>query len=386
MRNTVNIIKNKKARFSNNFCFKRFENANKCYQFYMNNIKNNTEGIVRCPYGYACYFYKNIVISSIIDNKICDLKCILARNRYLRKSLKIEEKVKILSNEELEELITNIKIQNEFDIYRDTFHDLNNNNRPLKDIVERINNLLNDSTLTNLNRLFKVFEEHKCMISQVNDVFKKLEIYKMEILDIDEIKNIILKDKALKNRKLYDLKSNLEFIDYRIRYLKRLVNNEYNCYTESYKKNLNIHKIITKLKYAFECTMKKKEQNLNFISSNEIEKFDIVAYDDIYLGFFILFENAIKYSPLGSTINVITNHLKGNAIEIIIENESSYISNVDILTKRGTQGENCKDGSGLGLSIAEEIFAASDLTLSVNYNGGKFICTIVKNEYLTAIN
>lgn len=381
MRNTVNLIKNKKAKFSDGFCTNRFVSSAKCYNFYIKNIQNNFEGLTRCPYGYACYFYKNIVLSSIVDEKNCDLKCILSRVGYMRRQLNINQKVKILSVQQLEKLLLDTKQQNELDAYRDTFHDLNNNNRSLKDLVEKITPFFNENLILHLNKLFDIFEQHNVNLLQVNDFLSKLRIYKEEIKRIDEIKNEILKDKILQDSKFYDLKSNFEFIDYRIRYLKRIVNSDYNHHLETFKKDLSVHKIIKKLVYAFESTLRKKDQKIELNVDNYGESYNIIAYDDIYLGFFILLENAVKYSSLGSKINVYISRNTEHYVEVIIENDSEYISNTDLLTKRGTQGDNYKDGSGLGLSIAEDIFAASNLVLTVSYVHGKFLCIIKNNEY-----
>lgn len=394
MKNTINIIKNKKAQFFEKFCANKFMKSEKCYKFYIRNFESDFEGITKCPYGYACYFYKNQVISSIIDYKYCDLSRIISRNGHLNRTnfmkknrrsdrSEIVNNVKVLSENELEKLIEDTKKQNELDLFRDTFHDLNNNNRSLKDIVEKLNNFLDEDILMKLRELFQIFDKHNEILYHVNDTSSKLQIYSSEIKQIDEIKNSILKDINRKNKKNYSLVRNLEFIDFRIRYLNRICISDH--HTAIYKKELNVVKIITKLKHAFESTLIKKSQKID-IKVNDIEdKFRIIAYDDIYLGFFILLENAIKYAPMNSQINVFIIN-ENNNIKIIIDNQSNYIGKTNLLVKRGIQGENCKDGNGFGLSIAYDIFCSSNMSFTIKYENNHFICVISKNELCVISN
>lgn len=378
MKNTINIIKNKKAKFTDGFCAKKFDKSKKCYEFYMSNFQENYEGIKKCPYGYVCYFYKNQVISSIVDDTYADLKCILSREKFINKYNKGNDyNIKILSKLELQSLIDNNKKQYELDIYRDAFHDLNNNNRSLKDIVEKIEDLLSEQIKENLKKLFDIFDKHNETISFANDVPSKLEIYSSELLQIDKIKSIILKKIPTNKHEFYRLKSNLEFIDYRIRYLNRIVEDDY--HSELYKKELDIVKIISKLKYAFTSTLIKKGQSIIIEKNDNEDIINLIAYDDLYLGFFILFENAIKYAPMNSNI-IVNISCVNECINISIENESKNIEETGMLITRGFQGNNHKDGNGLGLSIAYDIFCESNLSFSVEYLNSKFVCKIQAND------
>lgn len=375
MKNTINSIRYKKAKFTNKFCEKRFDVSKKCHKFYLLNFEKGKSGMVKCPYGYACYFFKNIVLSSIVNEKYSDLKTIYFRSRHLKKSVNRNLDFKILTDSELDKLIRDTEQQYELDIYRDTFHDLNNNNRSLKDLIEKIEPLLNERILDELKELFNIFELHNFNLSSVTSFGDKLKIYKNEIEEIDKIKTSLLKEKAMRDKKIYDLRSNLEFIDFRIRYLQRLVDADY--HREKYRMDLNILSIITKLKYAFVSTLNKKQQRIEVHLNNNIkENYNINCFDDIYLGYFILLENAIKYSPLGSTIDVYIDIKDEKKIIVKIMNNSEHISNTKNLTRRGHQGENYKDGSGIGLSIADDIFVASNLLLTTDYDEGIFTCII----------
>ena len=79
--------------------------------------------------------------------------------------------------------------------------------------------------------------------------------------------------------------------------------------------------------------------------------------------------------------NIIVNiSCVNECINISIENESKNIEETGMLITRGFQGNNHKDGNGLGLSIAYEIFCESNLSFSVEYLNSKFVCKIQAND------
>ena len=379
MKNSIDSILNMKAEFDNLFCSNKYKTYKKCFNFYKKNIAEKKEGVVKCPYGYACIFGDSNVTSSLVDAEISDLALINSRDNYNKRVLKIETNHQIITKEELESILNNPNLEEELDIYKDTFHDLNNNNRYMKDVVENLTTTfkINQKILFYLENLFVIFDEHKKSIAKNTNSNDKLVLYKKEISDISIITSHLLNNKKLKSKQYRELKSNIEFIDYRIRYLKRKINFRNNHHDETFLKNLNLHKIITKLKYAFGSAFKKKEQEL-IISANTNKEISIKAFDDLYLGFFILFENAIKYSPLRGTITIEILYKEDECIEVNIKNQSKSITNPKVLVSRGVQGDNNKDGSGLGLSIAKNIFSCSNFDLKVNYKNGVFICSVLR--------
>ena len=168
-----------------------------------------------------------------------------------------------------------------------------------------------------------------------------------------------------------NLKNNLGFIDYRIRYLKRLTEGNGNLHQDKFLKDLNIHSMITKLRYSFKATLAKKQQDIK-IHSPENLLHTFRGHDDVFLGLFILLENSIKYAPLNSIIDIYINNNTDNEINIEISNISDYIDDINYLKYRGVVGSNHKEGNGLGLNIASQIFDASNIEFEFEFKDNKF--------------
>lgn len=367
--NDINSIVNSTAKFNIEFCKKKFYSSNKCKNFYLDNLKNPTEEINICPFGYACIFGKSKIISSIIDDKYSNIKIFKKRMKYNNKYSNAKTKLQILSSKELENLIISLRQEDIYNEYKDTFHDLNNNNRYLKDIIDKLELNEKQANIKYLiDNLMNIFEEHNIKLNECDDTYSKLNLYIEEIDQIDKIKSKLLKCNIIKS---LDLNNNLSFIDYRIRYLKRLTENNGNIHQDKFIKNLNIHSMITKLRFSFKATLAKKQQELK-INSPKYRLPSFKGYDDVFLGLFILLENSIKYAPLNSTIDVNINSINKNRIDIEISNTSEKIKDINYLKYRGVVGSNHKEGNGLGLNIASQIFEASNIEFNLEYKDNKF--------------
>lgn len=201
------------------------------------------------------------------------------------------------------------------------------------------------------------------------------DIYSKTIENIENccsiLKNLCNKYKN-KNGDLLPITKTLfefnSFIDFRLRYKKQLMANEE--HEDRQFKILNLHKILYKLKTILNFSAKKKSIILNMSHSNG--EYLISALDEIYLGFFIIIENAIKYSPMDKEINIVISDID-NRYVITIENSSEDvgINNANELIIKGIQGNNHKDGSGFGLFIANEIFHATRGNFNVNFDKKK---------------
>lgn len=357
----------KKALFARNvtfncgFCDKKFSSQSKCIRFYETNRNLIQNEVVVCPYGYTCIFGNESIISSIVDDTYCNLKLVLSRDNYSKRNGQKTYVQNIVTSLELQQMIDELKNDTFFHVYRDTFHDLNNNNRYLIDCFDSIPNYIknqNKDISFLINALSSIFLSHKKLIEAVSSDSEKLSIYRREINSIEDFnKQLLSLTKTLDHSSVQNLKRNLEFIDFRIRYLKRIVDYDGDYHKTYYIKRLKVMSILTKLKYAFANPAHKKNQVIK-INNDFSEELQVEAYDDVYLAFFILYENAIKYAPFNTTISITISIFDEN-VYINISNVSEYIGeNVD-LCLRGVQGDNKKDGNGLGLTIANEIFLAS---------------------------
>lgn len=371
--NDINSIAHSTAKFDVEFCNRKFYSSSKCKSFYLNNLKTIVEEIKVCPYGYACIFGKSKIISSLIDDKHCNLTILKNRTKYNNKCSKNVTKITILSSEELKQLVLSLKKEDVYNEYRDTFHDLSNNNRYLKDIIEKLElneKIKNQRKIINLiDNLMNIFETHNNKLKECIDIDSKRALYIEEINEIDDIKNMLLKIDYVTS--ISDLKNNLGFIDYRIRYLKRLTEGNGNLHQDKFLKDLNIHSMITKLRYSFKATLAKKQQDIK-IHSPENLLHTFRGHDDVFLGLFILLENSIKYAPLNSIIDIYINNNTDNEINIEISNISDYIDDINYLKYRGVVGSNHKEGNGLGLNIASQIFDASNIEFEFEFKDNKF--------------
>lgn len=371
--NDINSIAHSTANFDVEFCKRKFYSSSKCKSFYLNNLKNIVEEIKVCPYGYTCIFGKSKIISSLIDDKHCNLIMLKNRAKYNNKCFKNSIKFTILSSEELRQFILSLKNEDVYNEYRDTFHDLSNNNRYLKDIIDKLK--LNEKNKNQkkikdlVDKLMNIFETHNNKLKECINIDSKRALYVEEIDEIDTIKNMLLKIEYVTTTS--DFNNNLRFIDYRIRYLKRITGGNGNLHQDKFLKDLNIHSMITKLRYSFKATLAKKHQDLIIHQSkNLLHTFK--GYDDVFLGLFILLENSIKYAPLNSIIDIYISNSDTDKINIVISNTSDYIDDINYLKYRGVVGSNHKEGNGLGLNIASQIFEASNIEFEFEFKGNKF--------------
>ncbi len=369
------LIISKSVSFNCDFCNSKFFSHSKCYNFYLKNINLRQNEVLVCPYGYACIFGNESILCSIVDDTYCDLNLIRRRNMYAKRNNQKIEIERIIAKAEFEKIYNDLKNDTFFHVYRDTFHDLNNNNRYLIDCYDNIPIIIknqNNEMNCFIDKLSNIYLMHKNNIDNASTDSEKMQIYKIEIEKIDEYnKKLLTIVKHIDDSVINNLKRNLEFIDYRIRYLKRIVDLDGDYHKEGYIKKLKIMSILTKLKYVFSNPANKKKQIIKIISNlNNSDELQTEAYDDLYIAFFILYENAIKYAPFDSIISILIDNCDGY-IKVKISNESDDIGDANLLS-RGVQGKNKKDGNGLGLTIANEIFTASKFDFNVYYDNHYF--------------
>lgn len=102
----------------------------------------------------------------------------------------------------------------------------------------------------------------------------------------------------------------------------------------------------------------------SYYSSNVIKN-----YSDIYIAFFSIIENAIKYSIYGETINFdLVDYDKETHVKISNRCESLKVTDINRLTEKGFRGENGKgsiQSSGLGLHLVKEIFEKGEVDFNI---------------------
>lgn len=83
-----------------------------------------------------------------------------------------------------------------------------------------------------------------------------------------------------------------------------------------------------------------------------------------------LIDNALKYSPNDSVINITVNDTPSPRVEISDQGPGFLLDEIDTLTGRFTRGKNAIDttGSGLGLTIASDVATAHQGSLNMKNN------------------
>lgn len=198
----------------------------------------------------------------------------------------------------------------------------------------------------------------------------KLELATKKILS-NEPENI--------KRNEQDLYDFFHLVEYRIRYFKRLT--EINKTKKDLEiKDINLHKILTKLTRMFNHYATNMKIEIKFQSSPNLN-YDIKAQDDVYLAIFILLENALKYTDFNDKIYItLGKNTLSNELYITIKNRANEIGVVDAneLKEKNKRGLNATVGNGLGLYIANEILKKQKIELNLKYIDHYFIAEITK--------
>ncbi|MGI6711091.1 MAG: ATP-binding protein [Bacilli bacterium] len=373
-----------------NFCKKNyFKNNSKCLKFYKKMILINYEGFKNCPYGYTCFFRRDYIFTSLLIEFCSEIGKIKKRYKYNNdkeyKNLKIYD---ISIKDKIEKFA---RFEEAFNIKSNGFHDLKNWNTNIRDLIETISpkdrkdenveyiigqynsiyekikdnhNSKKENIILSTDNIDERIEKLKNRNKLYDDIFDFIEKI---VLDIDFRYNKIKKTLKDKSNGINDLFEVHKIFDFRLRYQKRLLNFEID--DEKELKYLNLHRNLKKLEKLFIYSAKKKQQTIKIKSANE--EYSVYAHDDIFLAFFILIENTIKYSPKGGQIEIeLKKDRLANKLTIIFINESDYISQESCsrLTEKGFQAENYKEGSGLGLFLANQILLSSGCNYTNNYD------------------
>jgi len=289
------------------FCKHNFSNDHKKCKKYYSELKHNltTNKVIVCPYGFSTVVYDDNVYTGIILSE--DMQ-----NRQLINNLKSRQE-KIINfitfprNRIISILDTTKKDTEHFSTIEDAFHDF-------KNIMYSVANIL---------------EKHENYSNVDDNDFKTLlglsDLMRNRIRVIDEIND---------DNRTYNNKS-------------------LQC----------IHPLFYKLKNMMITLIKKKDLVLSLEKNTQYNKFELS--EEVFLGIFIIFENAIKHAVPKSTIYItFDEHRKINTTYVEIENESFVIYEEEIpkLTNRGYRGINTiSNGTGLGLSKAVKLFNRNNI-------------------------
>jgi len=134
-------------------------------------------------------------------------------------------------------------------------------------------------------------------------------------------------------------------------------------------KRINISPILTNMVQQFKISAKNKKIKIDY-SPLEEDYYVRGNKKQIEILFSILLENAISYSPSGTTIKIITKKIEGPRLYIGIEDQGIGIPEKNIgnifneFFRSNNAAEFHKNGTGLGLSVAREIIAIHNASIN----------------------
>lgn len=300
-------------------CQKNIEEKNKKCQNFYENISSDFEkqDIYECPHGLCAFKTKDAIYTCLnIVEKNNMKKLVPNFKRYNQNINQFTQ----YSLSQITRIIDEYEKRNyETQIRRSTIHDIKNASKHFADLVE--------------------------------DVKSDSEI--MEIVK--------------SNDKLLSLEEGYNLVQYRLEYHDKLLNYEEKSNDMA---NINFHQAITKLTKILMYRGIKKGVQIKFVG-HYYNSF--LANKDLYLMYFILIENALKFSTENSEveINFLPSSIE-NQLVVDISNECHSMNKeetekVFISGFRGESAIKTSKGSGLGLALAKKIADTSNVRISCEY-------------------
>ena len=381
----------------------------RCFSF-LKSLNNGSWEV--CPSGYSAIKQsKHCLCGCFISNKQFDKK---KRNRAARMK---KEEVDIILPIEAEKIFKMLDQDIFIDSYSAFIHDFSHSIGFLKTHLESCS--IYKKHISSLSAVIKCYGEIIDCFNSYNDNYvskPKLDDWLKnrenldEVLDcynrkaksyldlIDSIHPLFVKMETIVDLAFEETKGNHELDDheknkiYSMLYMKDLFNCQLEYASKSYlvnfgidknflspPKRVDVYKTLQKLVYLLKTPAKSKDLDGIFIKGKSHLTPSIT--EDVYLGFFILLENSLKYARQKTKVEVEVKDISKDTCRVVITNHSDYISreSLDKLTEIGFRGENSKnkESHGMGLAIAKVIFDQSNTCLSFGYENGVFYTTIV---------
>lgn len=393
----MNFIKLYSDRFDaqsigNGLCKKNCDKG-RCKSFLVSKYGTFSTGI--CPYGFSCVFEYDLVCCGVSIDGYFNEKKIKGHMQNFK-----DMKIIKVSKEEHEELKNFLYAYYSYTITSQTKHELANFVGYLKSILEICipTTCIHSDAIAISLQMVDIYEIFENEVSNYYDfirvelrnknnipmIFKdKLKLslfYKLTNLYAKMINDIY--KKALEFKRIVGRNSdyekeygvNKEFLS--LIFLNDLFINriEYQNYIFTTEDTLqekkiikyNWYKVATKYSKIMGYSAAKKKTRFIFKGSSHN---DFEADSNLYMAIFIVFENAIKFTPYGELIHVYFID-SDEECEMIVENKCKRISTVDkdILCKRGYCGDNSSQltSNGLGLFLVSQILKSNSISFDIS--------------------
>lgn len=323
------------------FCRQHHDNP-KCKSFYKELKKE--QGLVRCPYGYCAEIVDlgkmELIVTGMDIETISDRKAV-ARNCHKldflpRLPMKVYQRTRQEFANFIEQHISNLSEEMQ----------TMSSNAELEEKGQRLDDLLHE--MRKLNAQLKISTE-----DFNNCLFGDVEMRSRYATDIYTTSNLM----SLR-MDTYDFETNPLL------------------FTQSSKIPVPIYKRVEKCYKCLESERRKKSLRVKLLG-NSYGTFEGTSI--IELALFIIIENAIKYSPKNTDINISFEESDNN-LSVTFENYAICPNGHELqqLTNRGFRSQRVIDltktqGRGLGLYIVNQICAISNIQLRISVNRKDFI-------------
>lgn len=314
------------------------EKNKNCQNFYKKVCDSEKkQEVFVCPYGLCTYKTEKDIYTCLNISGKADLKKIVPNFKRYKQDIRqftqysLSQIVRIVSEFE--------KLDHETQVRRLTIHDIKNATKHFIDLVEDVKS-----------------DEKVIKIAAANDkLFSSVEGYNL--------------------------------IQYRLAYHDKLLNYEDYNVEMAY---INFHQAIKKLSKLLMYRGIKKDVQIKF--KGECRR-SFNANKDLYLMYFILLENALKFSLEHSSVDVNFTFTKEQELKVEISNvchpiESEEIEHIFISGYRSESAVKSTKGSGLGLTLAKRIADVSNVQLKCRYEmitekNGKFTIECIHKREAT---
>lgn len=383
--------------YETSFCQKAIKKeCPKCMNFYKNLESLDPKQVTRkiCPFGYTTIIFNNHFITSLIDSEKSLIR-IRRRDIYNNKLSKTNyslDDYSLLSNEQQKTIEKLIVLYDEYETIKPLLHDISNSISSFLDFEWKHN-----CTLT--NNLLEGYKEINCKLIDLKSYKTRYLIIMNSSTNYDEIhKEFIVKIDSFKKKINYLYNESELFKDITdeeasflsgfglyntlINYYSRISNqNSMDTTTNVHKP----HKMLKKLQRMLSYKANKRQVNIEFTQQSNLNSKTINNISDIYIAFFSIMENAIKYAINNTTISIDIIDLE-NTVHVKISNKSEHIDIEEInnLTKLGYVGKNSigkLTSSGYGCYLADQIFKKAKINYWNEYYEGNFVANVLLTNF-----
>lgn len=306
------------------YCKKNSLCNQRCLKHYRD-ICNRKEGIYTCPYGFNSYVFTK-------ESDIIVFTSLRIKDKYDKKRVmpKIQNEKKL--NREIDEETLNI--------YRDAYEQFFENEKKYDEYADFVNAIFHD-------------------IRKFNSQIK--------------IKNDIISRQAGANNRYDQIRTASQSIQKTCWFLTVRLDAFYLAADQNFlagdtKTSYNIYKIFDKMHRCMKEQEEKKNLLVDFNTNRSLK--NMMAYDSIELLPFILMDNAIKYAPYGTKIEI-NFYEKEDMQHVQVKSTGPMLKagEEQRIFERGYRGENAKaqtaDGMGIGLFTAKCICDQHNISIAV---------------------